>query len=77
MQVDLDGAWAGVELGLPTLDLRAWGPRLRFCAPDAEMEAFLAEASRALGDARFIVYGSGDFHHLSALWLRRAPGGSR
>ena len=25
-----------------------------------------------LDGARFLVYGSGDFHHLSALWLRRA-----
>ena len=75
MHLDLDGAWDGVALGLPALDLRPWGPRLRFCAPDAEMETFLAEASPALRDTRFVVYGSGDFHHLSALWLRRAAGG--
>lgn len=75
MHVDLDEAWDHAALGLPALDLRSWGPRLRFCAPDAEMEAFLIAASRALANTRFVVYGSGDFHHLSALWLRRAAGG--
>ena len=75
MHVDLDGAWDNAALGLPALDLRAWGPRLRFCALDAEMETFLSEASARLDGARFLVYGSGDFHQLRALWLRRAAGG--
>ena len=74
LHVDLDGAWHTDALGLPTLDCRAWGPRLRFCAPDAEMERFLAENAAGLGAARFLAYGSGDFHHLSALWVRRAAG---
>lgn len=71
VHVDLDGAWNGDALGLPTLDRRAWGPRLRFSAPDREMESFFAETAGALGGARFVAYGSGDFHHLSALWARR------
>lgn len=71
VHVDLDGAWDGVPLGLPALARRAWGPRLRFCAPDREMEAFYAASNEALGGAKFLVYGSGDFHHLSALWTRR------
>ena len=71
--VDLDGAWPEGSLPLPAWDFRTWGPRLRFCAPDAEMEAFLAAGAGSLpSETRFIVYGSGDFHHLSALWLRRA-----
>ena len=75
IHVNLDGAWDGAALGLPGLDLSAWGPRLRFCALDDEMEEFFEEASAGLDGARFLVYGSGDFHHLSALWLRRAAGG--
>ena len=71
LHVDLDGAWAGVPLGVPTLDRRAWGPRLRFSAPDGEMKGFLADSLAGLGAARFLVYGSGDFHHLSALWMQR------
>ena len=59
---------------LPTFACREWGPRLRFCAPDAEIKAFYAAAVSGLGAARFLVYGSGDFHHLSALWLRRVEG---
>ncbi len=73
--MDLDGAWDDAALGLSTLDLRAWGPHLRFCARDDEMEGFFEDASAGLDGARFLVYGSGDFHHLSALWLRRAAGG--
>ena len=75
LHVDLDGAWpTGALLGLTTIDARGWGPRLRFCAPDAEMEAFHAALTPRLGKANFLVYGSGDFHHLSALWLRRVEG---
>ncbi len=71
--VDLDGAWPEGSLPLPARDFRAWGPRLRFCAPDAEMTAFGAASTALLPpEVRFVVYGSGDFHHLSALWLRRA-----
>ena len=64
----------GALPGLTTIDAREWGPRLRFCAPDAEMEAFHAALAPRLGKANFLVYGSGDFHHLSALWLRRVEG---
>ena len=72
LHVDLDGAWpTDVLLGMPEVTVREWGPRLRFSAPDREMEAFYAAAAARLGEARFLVYGSGDFHHLSALWLRR------
>ena len=75
VHLDLDGAWTPAALpGLPVVDARVWGPRLRFCALDKEIEAFAAETAASLGDARFLVYGSGDFHHLSALWLRRCRG---
>jgi arginase family enzyme len=69
LHFDLDGAWAVSPRDLPVIDLRDWGPRLRFtCSPRA-IESFFREIESRLGD--FILYGSGDFHHLSALWLRR------
>ncbi len=70
LHLDLDGAWP-VQSDLPMRDLREWGPRLRFSAPAREIAAF----ERALGDSLppFLVYGSGDFHHLSALWVKRQP----
>ena len=72
LHVDLDGAWEpGAPGGLATIACREWGPRLRFCAPDAEMAAFRADVIPRLAGARFLVYGSGDFHHLSALWVGR------
>jgi arginase family enzyme len=67
VHADLDGAWDGD--GLSRIDLRAWGPRLRFTAPSRLIEQFHQETARELGD--FILFGSGDFHHLSAVWLRR------
>src|SRR5690242_16232361 len=68
--LNLDGAWEDGELGLPMRDLRPWGPRLRYCAPSAIVEAF----DQSLGDnlPPFILYGSGDFHYLAALWVHRA-----
>src|SRR4030081_3584763 len=67
--LDLDDAWGALPLGLPTIDALQWGPRLRFSAPTSEIEKFFAEHGSRLG--RFTLFGSGDFHHLSALWLRR------
>ncbi|HLW35608.1 MAG TPA: hypothetical protein VKS98_08105 [Chthoniobacterales bacterium] len=54
---------------MPEVEAHEWGPRLRFCAPRKVVETFYAETADRL--APFIVYGSGDFHYLSALWLRR------
>jgi hypothetical protein len=72
--LDLDGAWPSAALpACPPVDARAWGPRLRFCTPGTEMERFAAECLPRLGDARFTLFGSGDFHHVSALLLRRVP----
>ncbi len=56
-------------LGLPVLDARRWGPPLRFSAPTRLVEEFASEMLPQLG--AFTLYGSGDFHHLSGLWLRR------
>jgi arginase family enzyme len=69
VHLDLDGAWPEGILKLPTVQARLSGPRLRFSAPAREIEEFYRAYGEQLG--RFILYGSGDFHHLSALWLRR------
>lgn len=52
------------------IDARAWGPRLRFSAPSRLIEQFYREHTTDLG-APFLLYGSGDFHHLTALRPRR------
>jgi hypothetical protein len=67
--LDLDGAWEPNPLDLPLINGREWGPRLRFSAPGREIERFAGETLSQLPP--FLVYGSGDFHHLTALWLRR------
>lgn len=69
LHLNLDDAWERDVLGLPTRDLRRWGPRLRFSAPTREIEDFFQTVANEL--TPFLIYGSGDFHHLSALWLRR------
>jgi arginase family enzyme len=56
-------------LGLSRIDAQEWGPRLRFSAPTRVIETFYQTYETTLRP--FVVYGSGDFHHLSALWLRR------
>jgi arginase family enzyme len=67
--LNLDDAWRESDLPLPAIDARDWGPRLRFSAPRREIENFYATFASRLSP--FLVYGSGDFHHLTALWLRR------
>jgi arginase family enzyme len=54
---------------LPEIDVRRWGPQLRFSAPARLIEDFCRETFSSL--APFVLYGSGDFHHLTALWIRR------
>jgi hypothetical protein len=70
--LNLDDAWAPQVGGLTTIDARDWGPQLRFAAPSALIESFFREYNTRL--APFLLYGSGDFHHLSALWIRRTTG---
>jgi hypothetical protein len=67
--LNLDDAWPKEPLGLRVVDARAWGPRLRFSAPTHLVEEFYREHQTNLA-APFLLYGSGDFHHLSALRLR-------
>ncbi len=65
--LDLDGAWSYRILD-HHLDLRDWGPRLRYSATPALLDSFYETVQADL--PAFTLYGSGDFHHLSALWLR-------
>jgi hypothetical protein len=69
LHLNLDDAWSSESLGLPALDTRDLGPSLRFSAPPRLIENFYREIGHKL--PRFLVYGSGDFHHLTALWVRR------
>jgi hypothetical protein len=68
--VDLDGAWP-IKPFEParTLDCRGWGPKLRYCAPGRTIECFYFEVAEKL--TPFTLFGSGDFHHLTALWVRQ------
>jgi hypothetical protein len=70
LHLNLDDAWGNEPVGLPVRDGCSWGPRLRFSAPPRLIEAFYREHETDLA-APFLLYGSGDFHHLTALRLRR------
>jgi hypothetical protein len=72
LHLNLDEAWRDEALGLPRLDAHEWGRQLRFSAPPHVVEKFYGEIEPQL--APFILYGSGDFHYLTALWLRRVAG---
>jgi hypothetical protein len=67
--LNFDEAWPNDSTGLPVTDARNWGPRLRFSAPPRLIEQFFRERERDLA-APFLLYGSGDFHHVTALRLR-------
>lgn len=69
LHLNLDDAWPNESAGLPVIDARRWGPHLRFSAPPYLVERFQREHETVLG-ARFLLYGSGDFHYLTALRVR-------
>ena len=69
LHLDLDGALVGSSIVPQTIDVTEWGPKLRFSAPPRLIEQFYGEIQGRL--RKFVLYGSGDFHHLSALWLRQ------
>jgi hypothetical protein len=69
LYLHLDDAWPHEPLRLLVIDALAWGPELRFSAPPRLIDRFYREFEHRL--APFLLYGSGDFHHLTALWIRR------
>jgi arginase family enzyme len=69
LHLNLDQAWTAGALPFETLDATASGPSLRFSAPARLIEAFYREVGGKLPP--FVLYGSGDFHHLTALWVRQ------
>ncbi len=71
--LNLDDAWRNEPLGLPVVDARKWGPELRFSAPPHLISEFYRECETHLASS-FLLYGSGDFHYLTALRLRRVAG---
>src|SRR5689334_16067578 len=71
LHLDLDGAWDGLTW-IATRSAIVWGPRLRYFARRGNIEAFSTDVSASL--PRFVVLGSGDFHHLTAVFLRRIAG---
>jgi len=68
VHLNLDDAWGPID-GMQSLDLRTWGPRLRYHGRRDEVDAFYHEIRPHL--ASFVLYGSGDFHYLAAVFLRR------
>ena len=67
IHLNLDNAWPAGAFPFGTLDVTSWGPQLRFSAPARLIEEFYRQAQRE----PFVLCGSGDFHHLTALWVRQ------
>lgn len=74
--LNLDDAWRNEPFALPVIEALGWGPQLRFSAPPRLIERFYREYEANLA-APFLLYGSGDFHYLTALRLRRVAWASR
>ena len=68
LHLNLDDAWPNDSTGLLAADALSWGPQLRFSAPPRLVEQFSRERASDLA-APFLLYGSGDFHYLTALRL--------
>jgi len=69
LHLNLDDAWRDEPFGLPIVDARDWGVQLRFSAPPRVVEDFFREHETDLATP-YLLYGSGDFHYLTALRLR-------
>lgn len=68
--VDLDGAWSrGAAPGAFFFDAREWGPGLRYSTTRGLVNDFYERVAPSISP--FTLYGSGDFHYLTALWLRQ------
>jgi hypothetical protein len=69
IHLNLDNAWPAEAVPFATRDMTSWGPQLRFSAPSRLVEEFYSEIQKELPP--LLLYGSGDFHHLTALWVRQ------
>jgi arginase family enzyme len=69
LHLNLDDAWPNESGSIPVVDAQGWGLGLRFSAPPRLVEQFYREHKSNLA-ATFLLYGSGDFHYLTALRLR-------
>src|SRR4051794_30078953 len=70
LHLDLDGAWPKSAVGDASyLDCRELGPHVRYSATTQGM----TELSRILASqtAPFVLFGSGDYHHVSNLLVHR------
>ena len=65
----VDDAWPAGVAGIETVDVRAEAKALRFITSPAKIGAFLSMHKPQFRP--FTLTGSGDFHHLSALWTRQ------
>ncbi|HUB24211.1 MAG TPA: hypothetical protein VL992_02200 [Tepidisphaeraceae bacterium] len=70
IHLDLDGAWDTAGMNIRTVDLRDCGPSLRYFATSAGLKDLFRRLPEPLPP--FVLYGSGDFHYLSGIWLDRA-----
>jgi arginase family enzyme len=68
VHIDLDGAWPA-DCTEAYVECREWGRRLRYSATKEGIDEFYEFIRARL--ARFTLFGSGDFHHLTAVWLRQ------
>jgi len=66
--LNLDNAWNFADR-FEEIDLRAWGPKLRYHGIRKPIDAFYETVRDQLTD--FVLYGSGDFHYLAGVLLRR------
>ncbi|HWE00998.1 MAG TPA: hypothetical protein VG326_01215 [Tepidisphaeraceae bacterium] len=69
VHLNLDNAWRVGVLKLPAIDAVSWAKRLRYIARKRDVDAFYNDISDDLG--QFVLYGSGDFHHLAGALIRR------
>src|SRR5436190_23909383 len=68
--LNLDDAWWDQPFGLPIVDARNCGPKLRFSAPPRLVAEFYREYETQLSSP-FLLFGSGDFPYLTARRIRR------
>lgn len=68
IHIDLDGAWPR-DSTESYLDCRSWERPLRYSATPRGVADFYEFVKPKT--ARFTLVGSGDYHYLTALWLRR------